>query len=189
MIMTALNCNRANQNMKIRGTIIVIEVDRIFIISLISVLLLYILAINSIIFNITSHDARALLEQPQTLTAKRLYDSVDVVATGTITNSSAIMEDSKIWTYMEVEVGEFLKNPQLSRNLAIKSMGGTVGNIGSVVEDSPLFKEGDRVLLFLYKDSPVDKAYRISPYSGLLNNGSTSELLTELSIDNGNREK
>ena len=89
---------------------------------------------------------------------------------------------------MEVQVEDFLKNPQMSRNLSRKSMGGIVGNISSVGEDSPLFKEGDKVLLFLNKE-PGNMVYRISPYSDLLNNSSTSELLNELKYHNGNTEK
>jgi hypothetical protein len=165
-----------------------IVVDRIFFTSFTLILLLYLLGVNSVIFNITSRDARALLEQPNTLTAKRLYDIADVVATGTIANSSATINDSKIWTYMKVQVEEYLKNPQISRNLTIKSMGGTVGNISSVVEDSPLFKEGDRVLLFLNKE-PGEIAYRVSPFSDLLNNPSTSEMLNELKTNNVNTQK
>jgi hypothetical protein len=162
--------------------------NRIFITSFTLILLLYLLTVNATIFNVTYHDARALLEQPNTSTAKRLYDMADVVATGRIANSSATINDSKIWTYMEVQVEDYLKNPQISPNLTIKSMGGSVGNISSVVEDSPMFKEGDRVLLFLNKE-PGDRAYRISPYSGLINNPSTSEILNELKSDNGNTQK
>jgi|GEM_PF-3364295 hypothetical protein len=165
-----------------------IVLNTIFITSFTLLLLLYLLAVNSVIFNITYHDVRALLEEPNMLTAKRLYDMADVVATGRIANSSATINDSKIWTYMEVQVKDFLKNPQISRNLTIKSMGGTVGNTSSVVEDSPLFKEGDRVLLFLNK-GPGDMAYRVSPYSGLMNDPSTSEMLNELKSDNGNTQK
>jgi len=165
-----------------------IVLNTIFITSFTLLLLLYLLAVNSVIFNITYHDVRALLEEPNMLTAKRLYDMADVVATGRIANSSATINDSKIWTYMEVQVKDFLKNPQISRNLTIKSMGGTVGNTSSVVEDSPLFKVGDRVLLFLNKE-PGDMAYRVSPYSGLMNDPSTSEMLNELKSDNGNTQK
>ena len=164
-------------------------VDRIFFISSISILLVYLIATNSVIFNIRLSDAHAILEQPETSIAKRLYNNADVVATGTIVNSSSIMKDSKIWTYMDVEVDEYLKNPQLSKNLRIKSMGGTIGNLSTVVEDSPLFKEGDTVLLFLHKDGQSDPAYSISPYSGLLNEQDITELLTELRNNNNNREK
>lgn len=179
---------QAVQNIKIKETIMFLVVDRIFITSSTIIVLLYLLGVNSVIFNITSRDARALLEPPNTLNANGIYDSADVVATGRIANSSATINDSKIWTYMKVQVEEYLKNPQISRNLTIKSMGGTVGNISSVVEDSPLFKKGDRVLLFLNKE-PGDVAYRVSPYSDLLNNPSTSELLNELTTDSANTQK
>lgn len=166
-----------------------IVLDRRFIKLSICVLVLLMMAATSVLFNTTYHDTGALLEQPNKQTAKRLYDSADVVATGIITNSSAIMEDSEIWTYLEVKVEEYLKNPQPIGNLTIKSMGGTVGNIGSVAEDSPLFNVGDKVLLILYKESPTDKTYRMSPYSGLLNEGSTSQLLDNLRNYKDNREK
>lgn len=165
-----------------------IVLNRISLTSFALILLLYLMTVNSVIFNVTSHDARALLEQPNASTAKRLYDTADVVATGRIANSSVTINDSKIWTYMEVQVEDYMKNPQISQNLTIKSMGGTVGNISSVEEDSPLFKVGDKVLLFLNKE-PGDMAYRVSPYSGLMNNPSTSEILNGLKSDNGNVQK
>lgn len=160
-------------------------VDRIFFTSFTLILLLYLFGIDSVILNITSSDAHALLERPNALTSNRLYDIADVVVTGRIANSSVTINDSKIWTYMNVQVEEYLKNPQTSWNLTIKSMGGTLGNISSVVEDSPLFKEGDRVLLFLNKE-PGEIAYRVSPFSDLLDNPSTSEMLNYLKTNNAN---
>ena len=176
------------QNIKIMETIMLILLNRISLASFTLILLLYLVTVNSVIFNNTCHDSRALLEQPNTSTAKKLYDTADVVAIGRIVNSSATINDSKIWTYIEVQVEDYMKNPQISQNLIIKSMGGTVGNISSVVEDSPLFKVGDKVLLFLNKE-PGDIAYRVSPYSGLMNDPSTSEILNELKSDNGNMQK
>ena len=162
-----------------------IVVDSIFFSSIMLILLLYLLGVNLVIFNITSRNALALLEHPNTLTSNKIYNSADVVAIGSVENSSATINDSKIWTYMRIQVEEYLKNPQISRDLTIKSMGGTLGNISSVVEDSPLFKEGDRVLLFLNKE-PGEIAYRVSPFSDLLNNPITSEMLNELKTSNAN---
>lgn len=99
-------------------------------------------------------------------TTKELYDNAEVVVLGKITDSSARCEGTQIWTHMQVQVEEYLKNPQESRILTAKSIGGTIGNYGYWMEDSPIYSREDRVLLFLYKQDTEDKIYRISYPTG-----------------------
>ncbi|MGI0012156.1 MAG: hypothetical protein ACREBU_01745 [Nitrososphaera sp.] len=101
-------------------------------------------------------------------TTKELYDNAEVVVLGKITDSSARCEGTQIWTHMQVQVEEYLKNPQESRILTAKSIGGTIGNYGYWMEDSPIYSREDRVLLFLYKQDTEDKIYRISYPTGVI---------------------
>ncbi len=100
-------------------------------------------------------------------TTKELYDGSELVVVGRITGSTAKCEGSQIWTHMQIQVEESLKNPQNIQVLTAKTYGGTIGNYGVSMEDSPIFNKGDRAFLYLYRDKPGD-IYRISPYSGIL---------------------
>ncbi len=102
------------------------------------------------------------------VTPKELYDGSELVVIGRITDSTAKCEGSQIWTYMQIEVEDSAKNPQGIKTLTGKAFGGTIGNYGSWLEDSPIFKKGDRAFLYLYKDNPSDTVYRVNPYSGVL---------------------
>ncbi len=101
-------------------------------------------------------------------TTKELYDSSELVVVGRITDSTAKCEGSQIWTHVQVQVEESLKNPQGIDVLTAKTYGGVMGNYGVSMEDSPIFNKGDRAFLYLYKEKPGDIVYRISPYSGAL---------------------
>ncbi|MGI0012966.1 MAG: hypothetical protein ACREBU_05930, partial [Nitrososphaera sp.] len=99
---------------------------------------------------------------------KELYDGSELVVIGRITDSASKCEGSQIWTQMQVEVEDSAKNPQGIKVLTAKAYGGTIGNYGLWVEDSPIFKKGDRAFLYLYRDSPSDTVYRVNQYSGVL---------------------
>ncbi len=117
---------------------------------------------------------------------KELYDSAELVVVGKIADSAAKCEGSQVWTHMQIKVEESLKNPQGKTILSAKSYGGTVWNYGVWMEDSPIFKKGDRAFLYLYKDDHADTIYRISPYSGILTfNGSPDETVSGKEILKG----
>jgi len=116
-------------------------------------------------------------------TGKELYDGAELVVIVRITESNAKCEGSQIWTHMQIEVEDSAKNPNGIKFLTAKSYGGTIGGQGLWVEDSPIFKKGDRAFLYLYKDKPDDTIYRISPYSGTLSvNDSPDETVTAKEI-------
>jgi len=121
----------------------------------------------------------ALLTEPSPSqnTGEKLYENFDLVVVGKITDSSASMADHSsgdIWTYMQVEVEEYLKNSLPTKNLTVKSMGGKVGELGQWVEDSPIFNVGDRALLLLNKDKSINDAYVVSSQSVVIPNGKSS---------------
>lgn len=108
---------------------------------------------------------------------EKLYENIDLVVIGKITNSSARLEDDnggEIWTYMQVDVEKYLKNSQPDKNLTVKSMGGKAGNLGQWVEDSPIFNVGDKVLLLLNKDNSKNDAYIVSGQSVVMANDKSS---------------
>jgi hypothetical protein len=117
-------------------------------------------------------------------TTKKLYDNAEVVVLGRITDSSAKCEGTQIWTHMQVQVEEYLKNPQESRTLTAKSIGGAIGNYGIGIEDSPIYDKGNRVLLYLYRENPGDKIFRISFPTGIIQdqNVTGSDLLKSISL-------
>lgn len=84
---------------------------------------------------------------------------------------------------MQVEVDDSAKNPQDIKVLTGKAYGGAIGNYGVSMEDSAIFKKGDRAFLYLYKDEPDDTIYQISPYSGVLSvNDSPDETISAKEI-------
>lgn len=101
-------------------------------------------------------------------TPQERFDNAELVVVGRITNSMARCDGPQIWTYMQVQVEESLKNPQDIRTLTAKSFGGKIGDYGIASSNSPIFSKGDRAFLYLYKESASDDVYVISPFSGAL---------------------
>jgi hypothetical protein len=63
--------------------------------------------------------------------------------------------NKEIYTYITLNVLEAVKGAQGEKSVTIRQLGGTVGNLISVVPGMPAFKNGEEVVLFL---SPKDKA-------------------------------
>ncbi|MBE0461750.1 MAG: hypothetical protein IBX60_08990 [Candidatus Aminicenantes bacterium] len=59
---------------------------------------------------------------------------------------------SIIFTYVTVSVEEYIKGSSLVKEIKVKNLGGIVDEIGSLVPDSPSFRKGEKVLLFLQSD-------------------------------------
>jgi hypothetical protein len=69
-----------------------------------------------------------------------------------------------IWTLVTITVSKHIKGDSLAgREVIVKIPGGVVGNIGQVTEDTPIFKKGEEVLLFInpeiYKG---EKVFRVT---------------------------
>lgn len=144
-------------------------------VSVIAIVLFYSIPVNPCSFFPIQAATANLVYQ----SGKELYDNADLVVIGRITESTAECEGSQIWTHMQIEVEDSAKNPNGIKVLTGKAYGGMIGNYGVWMEDSPIFKKGDRAFLYLYKDKPDDTIYRISQYSGALSvNDSPDENIT-----------
>jgi hypothetical protein len=63
-----------------------------------------------------------------------------------------------IYTDIVVSVDEYLKNPLSSKEVIVRSIVGTIGNVSMTSDAEPSFKTGEKVLLYLSKDdSPNTK--------------------------------
>ncbi|MFZ2500230.1 hypothetical protein [Methanosarcina sp.] len=58
-----------------------------------------------------------------------------------------------IYTDVVISIDEYLKNPLPSKEVTVRVWGGTVRNDNLMAEDEPSFETGEKVLLYLMKDS------------------------------------
>jgi len=61
--------------------------------------------------------------------------------------------DDVIYTDIVISVDEYLKNPSSSGELIVRVTGGTVGDFSMTTDADPSFNTGEKVLLFLRKDT------------------------------------
>lgn len=90
---------------------------------------------------------------------KNFARDVDVILVGTVKAISTSHQNkpgSMIYNNVIIEVEEYLKNPQPSKVITIKSLGGRLGDEEVIVEDEAQFAVGERVLLFLGIDYKRD---------------------------------
>lgn len=59
----------------------------------------------------------------------------------------------EIYTDVVVEVDEYLKNPMSSKEVIVRTLGGTVGEDTMIVDDVASFQPGEKVLLYLSEDT------------------------------------
>lgn len=79
-----------------------------------------------------------------------LYMDADVVVLGEVAKEMPSRKDGNlVFTDSEVNVIQYYKNPQKFSNLIIQQDGGMLNNIEYISKDIPLFKEGEKYLLFL----------------------------------------
>lgn len=60
--------------------------------------------------------------------------------------------ENSIYTDITISVDKYLKNPSSSKEVTVRLYGGTVGNDTLEVDHEPMFKPGEKVLLFLTED-------------------------------------
>ncbi len=61
--------------------------------------------------------------------------------------------DHVIYTDIIISVDEYLKNPLSSNEVRVRVAGGTIGNDTLIMEEEASFKTGEKVLLYLAKDT------------------------------------
>jgi len=61
-----------------------------------------------------------------------------------------------IYTDTVISVDKYLKNPLSSKEVIVRSIGGTLGNLVMTSDDEPSLEPGEKILLFLSKDTNTD---------------------------------
>lgn len=67
--------------------------------------------------------------------------------------SESRWEGGEIWTFTQFETAESLKG-NVPRLLTVRTLGGRVGHVQSIVEGAPAFHAGEEVYLFLVSQRP-----------------------------------
>lgn len=65
------------------------------------------------------------------------------------------LKNEIIYTDVIIDVGQYLKNPQASKNLTVRVLGGTVGIDSMTAEDEPKFEPNEKVILFLTREDTI----------------------------------
>jgi hypothetical protein len=66
-------------------------------------------------------------------------------------------DDERIYTDVVIEVNEYLKNPQPTEEITVRTMKGEIGYDRIIYEDEAEFEHGEKVLLFLTLKDPDTK--------------------------------
>ena len=61
-----------------------------------------------------------------------------------------------IYTDTVISVDKYLKNPLSSKEVIVRSIGGTLGNLVMTSDDEPSLEPGEKVLIYLSKDTNPD---------------------------------
>ena len=82
-----------------------------------------------------------------------MTDFSDTIIIGHVTSKDSYWDNKKIYTSIILEVDQFVKNNngETSSSIELKIPGGKVGDIGLEVDQAPIFKIGEKVMLFLKK--------------------------------------
>ena len=93
----------------------------------------------------------------QKFTMKELTAKSDAIVMAKVVDQSSRQDatNKEIYTYITISVTESVKGAKGEKSITIRQLGGTVGNLISVVPGRPTFKTGEEVVLFL---SPKDQA-------------------------------
>jgi hypothetical protein len=87
------------------------------------------------------------------MSIKELTTKSDLIVIGKVTDATSkwATDRSNIYTYVTINVEEFIKGSHLTNEILIQVLGGAVEgeNIAAIVTDMPSFQKGERVVLFL----------------------------------------
>jgi len=108
-----------------------------------SVFLTVFLLAFSVIFNLEGAQAMISKKDMGTLAAE-----AELILTGKVTALQSVWEGKKIYTYVTVSTRDSFKGTE-EKEVIIKVPGGTVGEITCHVSDTPAFKKGEEILVFL----------------------------------------
>jgi hypothetical protein len=87
------------------------------------------------------------------LSLEQLVTDADLMVLGTVDSVQSELVEGKIFSFATVSVNLKIKGePEGTQDkIVVRFPGGTVGDVGMKVEDSPDYKQGEEVLLFLQK--------------------------------------
>lgn len=68
-----------------------------------------------------------------------------------------VIDDERIYTDITIKVYEYIKNPQSTKDITVRTLGGTVGEISMVNDDEAEFEPNEKVLLLLTTEDPFSK--------------------------------
>ncbi|MFQ6093913.1 MAG: hypothetical protein ACE5OR_14780 [bacterium] len=85
---------------------------------------------------------------------ENLVKEADYIVVGKVTEMRSAWDADGRWirTYVTISVDRLIKGPSLRREFVISYIGGVVGQIGLWLSDTPAFKPGQHVLVFLQPD-------------------------------------
>lgn len=69
----------------------------------------------------------------------------------------SIIDDERIYTDVVIKIDEYLKNPQSAKEITVRTLGGTVGEVKMKNEDEAEFEPHEKVLLLLTTEDPFSK--------------------------------
>jgi hypothetical protein len=102
---------------------------------------------------------------PLVLNHEELISNSDTIVIGTVkeilpskygdrfSKDTDFGPDHVIYTDIIISVDEYLKNPLSSNEVRVRVAGGTIGNDTLIMEEEASFKTGEKVLLYLTKDT------------------------------------
>src|SRR5256885_4324279 len=87
----------------------------------------------------------------QKLTLQELTKKANSIVVGRVQDAVSSWDAAKkeIYTFYTVSVSQPVKGSKAGETITIRQLGGTVGNIASIVPGMPSFKKGEEVVLFL----------------------------------------
>jgi hypothetical protein len=102
------------------------------------------------------------------LSIEQLVADADLIILGTVDCVQSEMEEGKIFSLATVSVNLKIKGEPAptQEKIIVRFPGGAVGDVGMKVEDSPDFKKGEEVLLFLQKTKTLSEYMTVGSSQG-----------------------
>ncbi|MFQ6040114.1 MAG: FlgD immunoglobulin-like domain containing protein [Candidatus Poribacteria bacterium] len=91
------------------------------------------------------------------MSLENLSREASSIVVGKVLDAQSQWEDGNIYTYVTVSIELYVKGAG-DREVTIKVLGGTVGDITEWVSDAPIFQVGEQTLLFLKDDAVVGRS-------------------------------
>lgn len=96
------------------------------------------------------------LTQAQNIDAKlkKITSEADVILTGKVIKQTHSWgkSKSKIYTFVTIEVDDYIKGNQTEKTLIVRHPGGEVDGIGELYSHMPKFRDDEEILLFAEKE-------------------------------------